>query len=412
MPRTINDIIPPSRRRAMEEPGREPEPSEPPATPRTPRHRSRSRFPWGTALVALIVVIACIGGLYFFSGAMVEIVPTSNTGTVSGAFTATPSSGDLPFILVNVQKTASEDIKAESTVAANDTAQGSITVYNAQTKPQALIKNTRFQTPAGLIFKIHDPLVIPAANGGTPGSVTATVYAESPGETYNIAPSTFTLPGLTDPVQFKAVTAKSTDNFAGGFSGTRPSVSQATDDAEHAKLQAALTSQITDTVAAQVPSGYALIPGSIHTTYASLPDSTGTDGAVAVKEQATATAVVFPLESIARVVASQVIGASYANQPVTMKSVQGLSLIPKDAGTPSATAPFAFTLSGTATVIWSVDAQKIAGAVAGKSRAAAQSVLTGFPEINRAILTLRPFWLGSFPTDPSDIQVTVSEPKK
>jgi hypothetical protein len=376
-----------------------------------PHHRPRSRFPWGTALIALIVVIICIGGLYFFSGAKVEIVPTANTGTVSGSFTATPSSGDLPFVLVNVQKTASEDIKAESTVAATDTAQGTITVYNEQSKPQDFIKNTRFQTPAGLIFRIHGPLSVPAASASGPGTVKAIVYAESPGDTYNIAPATFILPGITDPTQAKQLYAKSTEAFTGGFSGTRPSVSQATDDAEHAKLQSALTSQISDTVAAQVPSGYALVPGSINTSYAALPDTAGTDGTVSVKEQATATAVVFPFDALARVVAGEVIGSAYTSQPVTMKSVQGLILTPTTGAAPSATAPYTFTLSGSATVIWSVDTQKIAGAVAGKSRAAAQSVLTGFPEINRAVLTLRPFWLGSFPTDPSDIDVTVSEPK-
>jgi hypothetical protein len=397
----------------MEESGRDHDgPTEPSLQqPRKPHHRMRSRFPWGTAIVAIFVVIACIGGLYFFSGAKVEIVPTANTGTVSGSFTATPSSGDLPFILVNVQKTANEDVKAESTVSANDTAQGRITVYNTQSKPQQLIKNTRFATPEGLIFRIHDSVSVPAATGENPGSLVVDAYADSPGQTYNIPPSSFVLPGLANTPQAAQVYGKSTEAFVGGFSGTRPAVSQATDDAEHAKLQAALDSQISETVTAQVPSGYALIPGSIRTSYSSLPDTAGANGMVTVKEQATATAIVFPLDALARAVAGEVIGATYANQPVTMKSVQGLTLTPKDTLVPSATEPYSFNLTGSATVIWSVDTQKISGAVAGKSRAAAQSVLTGFPEISRAILTLRPFWLGSFPSDPSNIKVTVSEPK-
>jgi hypothetical protein len=59
-----------------------------------------------------------------------------------------------------------------------------------------------------------------------------------------------------------------------------------------------------------------------------------------------------------------------------------------------------------------VDPTRVAGAVAGKSRAAAKSVLTGFPEVSHATLTLRPFWRGAFPTDPAQITVVVNTPSQ
>jgi hypothetical protein len=389
-------------------------PAAPPQVPpmgRPPMYlRPRRRFPWATAGIAVVVVALSVGALYAFSGAKVEIVPTVNTGSVTGTFTATPSSGDLPFALVSVQKVASESVPAESTVSANDTAQGTITIYNTQSKAQALIKNTRFQTSAGLIFRIHESVTVPPASGSAPGTLEVTVYGDSAGENYNIAPTTFSLPGLAGSAQEGKVYAKSTAAMTGGFTGKRPSVSQATDDAEHAKLKDSLTSGIAADIAPKVPEGYVLIQGATVITYTPLPDAADDKGGVLVKEQGTATAVVFPSDALARAIAGQVIGQEYTGQTVTLQSVSGLTLAPAESGTPAANAPFTFMLSGNASLVWKVDPTRIAGAVAGKSRTSAQSVLTGFPEVSKAYLTLRPFWRGSYPADPTDITVTVDTP--
>lgn len=373
---------------------------------RTPRRR----FPWGTAIIALIVVVIGIGALALFGSAKVDVYPTTNSGAITGSYTATPSSGDLPFQLVTVQKVASESVTAESTVTANDAAQGQITIYNTQPKEQKLISNTRFQTSAGLIFRIHQSVTVPAGSAVTPGSLTVTAYADSPGADYNIPASSFTLPGLANTPQFTQVYAKSTAPMTGGFSGTRPAVGQATDDAEHAKLQATLASQMTSEVAPKVPDGFVLIPGSVFVTYSPLPDSDDGSGGVSVKEQANATAVIFPADAVATLIGTQVIGGQYTGQPIALKDVSQLTLAPTSSTTPSSTASFSFTLSGNATVVWKVDPNKVAAAVAGKSRTSAQSVLTGFPEIGRALLTLRPFWRGAYPVDPSDITVVIETP--
>jgi len=417
MPRTITDIVPPSRRRPMGDPMLPQQQQEssgnfpPPAPPPSPIYiRPRRRFPWGTAIVAIVVVILAVGALAFFGSAKVDVFPTTNTGTVTGTYTATPTAGDIPFQLVTVQKVASESVPAESTVTANDAAQGSITIYNTQAKAQPLINNTRFQTSDGLIFRIHQSVTVPAGSAVTPGTLTVTAYADSPGVTYNVGPTSFTLPGLANTPQATQVYAKSTGAMAGGFSGTRPAVGQATDDTEHQKLQATLSGQMTGEVAPKVPDGYVLIPGSIFVTYVPLPDTGNTDGTVAVKEQATATAVIFPSDAISRVVATQVVGQQYNGQPINLKDVSGLTLAGTGSTTPAANSSFSFTLSGTATVVWKVDPTKIAGAVAGKSRASAQSVLTGYPEVGRATLTLRPFWKGAYPSDPADVTVTVETP--
>ncbi len=154
MPKTITDIIPPSRRRAMEEtgavPGYTPPPAPPsydmdvpppPSAPMPPgmpeMRRSRGGFPWRIALVAVAVVVIAVGVIYAFSGASVEVTPALSPVSVSGDFSATPSSGDLPYEVVTVDKVGSKAVTAEGTETANDPASGSITVYNAQAEGAA-----------------------------------------------------------------------------------------------------------------------------------------------------------------------------------------------------------------------------------------------------------------------------------
>jgi hypothetical protein len=422
MPKTIDDIIPPSRRRRMD--SIEPtftaqKPSVPnnstplpPMTPQPPSHikiRVRKSFPYGTAIIVLVVIAVCAGALYAFAGAQVKVTPASLATAVSGDFTATNGAGDLPYVVVSLSKTATAVVPAESTLTANDSAQGTITISNAQKTPQTLINNTRFATPDGLIFRIHAPVTISAATTNGSGTAKVTVFADQPGANYNVAPTNFTVPGLQGGSSYTLVTAKSSVAMTGGFSGTRPAVSQTTDDSHHASLQSSLASQIQAALIAKVPAGYVIVPGAVSTTYQTLSD-TASSTSVAISEQANAVAVAFPSDSLAKAIAYKLAG-TYAGEPVTLASVNTMSLTPDATSTdPTTASTYSFTLSGNATIIWSIDSSKIAGAVAGKTRNSAQSILSGFPEIDRATLILRPFWSDTFPQDPSHIHVTITPP--
>ncbi|HYE23160.1 MAG TPA: hypothetical protein VEA92_01755 [Candidatus Paceibacterota bacterium] len=419
MPRTLNDIIPPSRRRQMQEQAESqdhfvrteetttPPPfTPPPSRPTAPRPRGGRRFPYGTALIALLVVAISAGVLFAFSGAKVEITPTTNVAYVSGEFSATRATGELPFEVVTVDKTAIKSVPAETTEDANDPAQGTITIYNAQTTPQELIKNTRFQTPAGLVFRIRESVVIPAGTENAPGSVTATVYADEGGERYNIGPSDFTVPGLEGSRAFDLVYAKSTTAMTGGFSGNRPAVSETTREAQAAGLEAALATELQTAMQEAMPEGYILLPGASTVTYEPLPDTAGQGNNVDVKMRGIMTAVVFPNDALAKAIAYQVVG-TYSGQPVRLTSTDNLTLTPTISGAPGAAETYGFSLAGNATITWDIDEARIAGAVAGKSRESAQVLLSGFPEVDKALLVLRPFWSQTFPQDPDKVTVEV-----
>lgn len=422
MRKTLEDIIPPSRRTAIAPAEKEAPsaPQTPPPTERPPRQRTSFSASYLPAIVAFAVIVLSGAALFVFSGARVEVDPMTATANISNTFSASTAAASstapapLPFAVVSVKKVASQAVSASGTETVNQPAQGTITIYNAQTKVQKLVANTRFAASNGLIFRIHEAVSVPAAHGIVPGSVTATVYADAPGTQYNIGPSAFTLPGLAGSALASKVYAKSTEAMTGGFSGTRAQVPAEAEASTRATLRTALEKDLANAIKSQVPPDYVLLTGAATSTYADLPTQPGSKSDEAnVQEEGTMTAVVFPSAALAKAVATNISG-TYSGQPVTLADTSGLTLVPAH-GIPASQSDsgktFDFSLSGSVTVVWTVDQNRIAAAVAGKTRDEAQTVLKGFPEVKQAYLTLRPFWASAFPEEPADITVVVDAPK-
>ena len=419
MERNLNDIIPPSRRKAMLGDSSVASPAQTtpvqysrPLKPQKPVRsmRTSGRFPVGTAVVALLVVLASAGVLYAFSKAQVTIVPMQREVDASGDHVATLGSGLLPFAVISVEKIASTNVKSEGTENVQQAAQGSIVISNTQAVPQQLIKNTRFESADGHIFRIHDSITVPASKGGVAGSLTVTVYADAQGESFNIPATTFTLPGLKASKAYEQVTAKSEGPMTGGFVGPRPTVAQATKDKAYESLKTELSEKVEAGITEKIPEGYVLLPGARTVSYTAEPDAPAAGGELTLSQKATATAVVFPRTALAMYI-SQAKDGSSLGEPVTLAHEENLKLTSANGSLPSLTdQEFAFSLEGNATILWIIDPVSVAGAVAGKSKKSADVALSGFPEAEKYTFVIRPFWATSFPSDPSKIEVVVSEP--
>jgi hypothetical protein len=122
------------------------------------------------------------------------------------------------------------------------------------------------------------------------------------------------------------------------------------------------------------------------------------------------TAVIFPKAKLAAAIASRGL-TGYAGESVTISDASGLTLT-APSGPAASDQTYSFTLGGNASILYVVDPEKIAQAVAGKSRSAAKALISGFPEVKSAVLVLRPFWAGNFPEDGSKIKVKVEDSGK
>lgn len=396
---TLDDIIPPSRRKE----------TAPINNNFANREPQRSRFPYTTISVIVLVIAVSIGALFYFSSAKVEVTPNTVSAAVQSSFTANQSTGALPFEIITAEKTATQSVAGSGTKTVNSSASGTITIYNTQTKAQQLITNTRFATTAGLIFRIHSAVTVPGGSSAKPGSVTAKVFADQTGASYNVGSTSFTIPGFAGTPQATQVYARSTTAMAGGSSGSVPVVDSAVEAKTTSALIAALEPDLAESIKTKIPAGYVLLPGATATSYQELaPAPSATTGQVDVKEQGTITAIVFPNAALAKAIASSVAGLGYQNEPITLSSTDGL-LLASASGIPSPDASsFTFTIAGTAPLVYTVDPVHIAAAVAGETRSAAEVALTNYPEVKRAVIILRPFWRQTFPQDPSSISVVVA----
>src|SRR3989338_5100844 len=223
-----------ARSRAMSGDVRESSGGAPQSQYRQPRLENKKRV-WIWVVAAVSVLVLLILALFAFRDTTITVIPRSRPVVFEQAvhFNASPATsataGALTYTVIANDLEDSVVVASSGTEYAEEKATGTITVYNAYSdSPVRLIKDTRFATPAGLIFRVHAAVVIPARKGATPGSVTVTVVADKAGEQYNIAPvDTFTLPGLkTTPDMYATVYARSTAAFSGGFAGSRPGVAK------------------------------------------------------------------------------------------------------------------------------------------------------------------------------------------
>lgn len=403
--RTLDDIIPPSRRRETE-----PLSQQVGASGRKTRGSEQPpKFPFVTIIAVILVIATSVGVLFYFSSSKVEVTPNTVSAAVQSSFTATKSSGSLPFEIITAQKIASQSVKSSGTKTVNSSASGTVTIYNTQAKAQKLIANTRFATSAGLVFRIRSAVTVPSGTVAKPGSATAKVYADQAGTSYNVGPTSFTIPGFAGTPLASQVYARSTAAMAGGASGSVPVVDTALETQTRSALVAALAPDLLASIQGQIPPGYVLVPGASVTTYEeSAPAPSATTGQVDLKQQGTITAVIFPNAALATAIAASVTGIGYQGEPLTLSSVDNLQLAATN-GLPAVDASsFSFSLSGTASLVYSVDPARIAAAIAGKTRSAAEVALTNYPEVKRAIIILRPFWRQSFPEDPAAISVVTA----
>ena len=128
----------------------------------------------------------------------------------------------IPVERIEVVNEKTESYSTTGKKRMTEKAKGEITVYNEySSSPQKIVINTRFLSKDGKLFRIAKSITIPGFSRvegkDVPGGVTATVYADVPGEEYNIGASSFTLPGLQGHPKYSSIYARSTQAMSRGI---------------------------------------------------------------------------------------------------------------------------------------------------------------------------------------------------
>src|SRR3989344_1572544 len=383
-----------------------------------PRGPSRFRriLLWGATFFLLFLL-----GFAFsvsFTGATLTVSPKTETVSIDHEFTASRlRAAKLRFEALEISETAELLIPADTEKKLSEKATGTIVIYNNfSDKPQRLIKNTRFETREGRIYRFGKPLTIPGKTGKggsfVPGSIEAVVTADSPGAEYNIPLSDFTVPGFKgDTARYTGFYAKSKTPMTGGFEGVVKTPSDAALKTARASLQETLAKKVAAKREDLVPPGYILFDGAHILEGKSELPSEGQGGLSLVRESVTGAAYVFKRDDIAGVLASTVL-PSVSGVPVEVPELGKLAFTLRDtpSGDPREANTLRFSLAGKANIVWLYDETKLKEALAGRQKSDLAAALSAFPAIEKVDLVIRPFWSKSVPKNPRKISVEKALP--
>lgn len=434
----IQDVVPPGRRSIrniiLNKPRRNstvlpPMPPEPPKSERPMMDdgggEDSNRLDWqppkkkrvfGSFLFVPIAVLVAGGFLFFllnsFASAQVSISPKRENVDLNLAFSISQNgaNGALRYEVIETKKETGMEVKASGEEMAEVKASGKVTIYNNFSDvEQRLIARTRFQTAAGLIYRVAESVVVPGmktVNGkAEPGTVEAKVFADEAGEKYNIGPSEFTIPGFKDDAKrYAGFYAKSKTDIAGGFIGKVKKVGDADKAAAVESMKNILTEDLQKEIGSKLQENLIALPGAVTYEFRDLPAESLEDKAY-LKLEGTAKIVVVEKKALSELVAKEYL-SSWNGVPAEIESYDKLSLS-FDKSFDLNQAELKVSVKGNAPVVASLEEGKIAEALAGKPKSDLKVIMADYPAVVSAKVSLKPLWKGTFPSDPSKIHVSV-----
>lgn len=368
--------------------------------------------------MAILFFVAIVGGAALLSSLMgkteLTIYPEFRDPNINAEFTAypTPTDGALSYEVMTIEETRERQVQATGKIDVEELATGMIEIKKTTAGAERLIKNTRFRSPEGLIFRINESVVVPGAVNGNPGTIQAEVFADEVGDAYNLpAGTTFDIPGFKEGGfmdLFNNISASNPQPVAGGFSGPQFQI----DDGELGTARQALQIELRNSLLAKIdankPAGMIAFPGAVAITYNQLPAIEYGQDLVTIKEQAVLQIPLFKASDFGPFIAKEAI-ATYEGGPVRVEDPSKLVFSYTSATTSSSVIAneksLTFTMTGKPRIIWEYDATKLTSDLARLPKTAINNAITAYPGIEKARVHITPFWKRTFPETAEDIDV-------
>jgi hypothetical protein len=432
----LQDIRPaePRRRRVLQ--GNNPQPNRPTAVA-TPPPQYTSTEDTGTiviengtkkrnfrtlyAIFAFVAIVSVAGIVSALTGRTeVVIFPQHREPNVNAEFTAFPDARDdeLTYEVMTLEATGERQVAATGQTMVETQATGEIEIIKTTPGAERLIKNTRFKSSDGLVFRIQESVVVPGAvrdTSGTsvPGTIRASVFSDGVGEQYNLpANTTFNVPGFEEngfTELYNAISARNPSAFTGGYSGPRFQVNPDELATARQALQIELRDKLLADVATQMPAGFIGLPGAIAISYSELPAVAHGDNLATIREQAILQIPLFTDTDLGSFLARETVATYTGTPPVRITDPSVLSFSYTDtsmnaktiANEPSLT----FTLTGRPHLVWTYDVDRLKSDLATLPKSSLNNAVSAHPGIEGAQVYMTPFWQQHFPENPDDITI-------
>jgi hypothetical protein len=374
--------------------------------------KEKRRFSYKKFLIALIIVF---GGYMLISssfGVLIKITPEQKIIPIDTTFIASKENGDLKLEIMKFQDEKTGEIPALDYKIENKKASGQIVVYNAfSSKPQVLVKRTRFESQDGKIYRISKSITVPGAskeNGKlVPGSIEVTVYADKAGEEYNIDFSDFTIPGFKGSPRYEKFYARSKTPMAGGGTVKIPIVSKEDEKNLNLSLENTLRKQMLKKASIQKPDGWLFYDDAFEISFSSekmpLTGNSDIPNKLIIKKIADFSGVLLNQKELVAAINGKYLEPGQ-KEKAEILNFNNLSfkIIKLDLKKEQ----MIFRMEGKAKFALLFDEEKLKQDLI-KSDSGKTDVFKRYPEIKRAEIIYKPWWWRFFPKNPSKIDVEI-----
>ena len=191
----------------------------------------RSLWPYLIGFVLSSVIVVLLASYFLLPSARIVINPKREFKPIdlsvkiaSSVKGLDGSLEEIPGQFLKLDREFQMNFTASGKELVEEHSTGQIRVYNVySSSPQTLVANTRFLSSDGKLFRTTEQIRVPGAEieGGKiiPNSILVEVRADEAGENYNIGPTTFSIPGFQGTPKFNGFYGKSEQSISGGFQG-------------------------------------------------------------------------------------------------------------------------------------------------------------------------------------------------
>lgn len=374
-------------------------------------------------VVGIVVIVLLIGAVFglsmFLSKTTLTVYPENKQPNVNAEFVAYPDKreGSLTYEILTLQDVGERQVSATGQEHVEEQAKGLIEIIKTTPGAERLIKNTRFRSPEGLVFRIQESVVVPGAmkdSSGAlvPGTIRAEVFADEVGQEYNLpAGVRFDVPGFKESnlnELYDSIYAESKEVFTGGFNGPRFIINEAELSTAEQSLRMELRDKLLAKIDSEKPADFVLFSDAVAFTYNQLPSVQFGDNLVTIKQEAVLQVPIFKHADFAKFLASETI-TTYSGESVRIRNIEDINFAYTDPNTSSTNianeTSLKFSIVGKPLIVWEYDSVQLQKDLAGKPLTALSTVMSGHSGIKEADVTGKPFWRRSFPDEVKDIVV-------
>jgi hypothetical protein len=376
--------------------------------------KKKSYLKYLIILGVLIFIFLVFSIVSSFDRATITINPkvestSYNEAIVIEELSQRQSNNSLGYRIIELSQESSKEVIAVDEELVQQKASGEITIFNEySTEPQRLIRNTRFESSDGRIYRIEDSIEVPGYTGSsdnkTPGELTVTVYADEVGQSYNLENDEFTIPGFEGQEPFDFFYARTVTPFSGGFDGVRKIVSDEDIEAARTELQQELTDKLVAELNNQVTDEFYIYYTDESFTFNNIEqnDLDGSDN-VQLNLRGRISAKVFDKVDLSNSLAKELF-SNYQNTENTLISnfnTINVSITENESGSE------VVEISGDSEFVWQINQEQLKKDLVNTNKKSLSTTMKDYTGIEKAEAVVKPFWRSTFPEKEKDIKIEI-----